>query len=104
MSLEAIRQDIAEPVAAYAARIETATSKLDKSDVSTLQLFIRGLLPVFKKSVLSEGPTTFAEANKLAQMHQTADTLVSAVHPNRPAHPEMTRRPKDLKTVNRITK
>ena len=98
MSLEAIRQDIAEPVAVYAARIETAASKLDKTDMSTLQSFIRGLLPVFKKSVLSKGPTTFAEANKLAQMHQNADTLVFA-DSTTDQLTQVTRQLKDLKQL-----
>ena len=64
----------------------------------TLQSFIRGLLPVFKKSVLSKGPTTFAEANKLAQMHQNADTLVFA-DSTADQLTQVTRQLKDLKQL-----
>lgn len=79
MSLEAIKQDFTESVSAYASRLETAANKLEKTDVAILQSFIRGLLPVYKKTVLSRGPTTFAEARNMAQLLQNAELLTSTL-------------------------
>ena len=79
MSLEAIKQDFTESISAYASRVETAANKLEKPDVAVLQSFIRGLLPMYKKSVLSRGPTTFAEARNMAQLMQNAELLTSTI-------------------------
>ena len=75
IGFEALRQNFSEPVQSYSQRVEKAAAKLGKSDLAMLQSFVRGLLPVYKKTVLSRGPSTFEEAVRIATLLQSAEIV-----------------------------
>ena len=68
ISYDSLKQMHIETVHAYALRVEKLANKLGKSDLTMLQTFVRGLLPTYKRTVLSRGPSTFAEALKIATL------------------------------------
>ena len=79
MELEfvALKQLPGQTVQQYASQVEKIGSKLAKSDITVMQTFVRGLLPAYKRAVLSRGPTTFQEAQQVASLLQNAEIVTS---------------------------
>lgn len=77
ISYDSLRQLHIETVHAYALRVEKLATKLGKSDITMLQTFVRGLLPTYKRTVLSRGPTSFAEALKIATLLESAEVVTN---------------------------
>ena len=92
ISYDTLKQQYAESVHSYALRVEQLATKLNKSDVGMMQTFIRGLLPTYKRSVLSRGPMSFKEACKIATLLQSAETVTQ----------EDEQQDKTLRTLNEL--
>ena len=82
---DSLRQLHIEMVHAYASRVEKLATKLGKSNLTMLQTFVRGLLPTYKRTVLSRGPTTFAEALKIATLLESAEVITNDTTPGEQA-------------------
>lgn len=77
-TLDTIKQYHTDSVHAYGYKVEKLAAELKKPDLSQLQAFVRGLLPVYKKAVLAKGPKTFKEALEMAALAENAELVLAS--------------------------
>ena len=78
LEYESLKQIPGQTVQQYASQVEKLGTKLGKNDMTVMQTFVCGLLPTYKRAVLSRGPTTFNEAQQIASLIQNAEIVTSS--------------------------